>query len=115
GGQRGPLPAHEAAHHHDLVAELLGGELDLLERLLGRVHGNDRGRDDAVSEAAELIRGEDVVGATDRTAQPRVLHAVIAETGRRIHDAEVDTEGFQALVHETGNHGGRAVEDVGGG
>src|SRR2546430_9875515 len=37
-------------------------------------------------------RREHVVGATDRTAQPRVLQAVIPEAGRRVDDTEVDAE-----------------------
>src|SRR5256885_15857170 len=47
--------AHEAADHHDLVAELPRRELQLLDGLLRRVHRDDRRRDDAVLESAELI------------------------------------------------------------
>jgi hypothetical protein len=72
-GQRGHRPAHEPADHDDLVAELLGRELDLLDGLLGRVHRDDRGRDDAVLEPAELVGGEDVIGAADGPPHPRVL------------------------------------------
>src|SRR3989441_12861915 len=89
--------AHEAADHHDLVAELPRRELQLLDGLLRRVHWDDRRRDDAVLESAGLICREHVVGATDRSAQPRVRHAVIPEAGRRVDNTKVDPEVVQAL------------------
>src|SRR3989441_5120232 len=92
--------AHEAADHHDLVAELPRRELQLLDGLLRRVHRDNRRGDDAVLEPAELVGREHVVGATDRTAQPRVRHAVIREAGRRVDDTEVDAEVVQTLVEE---------------
>jgi hypothetical protein len=106
------LDAHEAADHHDLVAELGDGVVQLLDRLLRRVHRDDRGRDDPVGQRAELVHREHVVGPADGAPLPRVLHAVEAEPGRRVHHAEVDAEVVQALVHEPREHGGRPVEHV---
>ena len=105
-------PAHEAADHDHLVAELFGGELDLLDRLLRRVHGDDGGGDDSILEPAELVGREHVVGAADGATLPGVLHAVIAKARRRVHDAEVDAEIVQALVHEARQHRGGPVEHV---
>src|SRR5439155_143438 len=48
----------------------------------------------------------------DRTAQPRVLQAVIPEAGRRVDDTEVDAEVVQTLVEEAREHRRRPVEDV---
>jgi hypothetical protein len=59
---------HETAQHHHLEPELLGGEFHLLDRLFGRVHRDDRRRNDAIAEPAELVGGEDVVSAADRAA-----------------------------------------------
>ncbi len=103
---------HEAPDHDHLVPELLGGELDLLDRFLGRVHGDDGGRDNAILEPAELVGREHVVGPADGPALPGVLHTVIAEPGRGVHDAKVDAEIVQALVHEARQHGRRPVEHV---
>jgi hypothetical protein len=66
--ERGNRTADEAAHHDDAVAELLRGELQLLDRFLGRIHRDDRRGDDAVAVRAELLGGEHVVGAAERTA-----------------------------------------------
>ena len=46
---------HQAAEHRDLVAELLHRELELLDRLLGGVHRDDRRRGHAVAEIAEIL------------------------------------------------------------
>ncbi len=110
--ERGHRPPHHPAHHDHPVAELGGRELDLLDRFLGRVHGDDRGRDHPVLEAAELVRREDVVGAADGPPQPRVLHAVVAQPGGRIHHREVDAEIRQPLVEQPRQHGGGAVQHV---
>ena len=45
-----------AAEHADLGAELLGDEFELLDRLLGRVHRDDRGRGQPVAELARNNR-----------------------------------------------------------
>src|SRR5207244_918698 len=87
-------------------------ELQLLDGLLRRVHRDDRRRDDAVLESAELLGREHVVGATDASAQPRVRHAVIPEAGRRVDNTKVDPEVVQALVQQAGQHRRRPVEDV---
>ena len=110
--ERRHAPPHEPAQHRDLVAELRHRELQLLDGLFRRVHGDDGGRDHAVVEAAELVGREHVVGAADGPAQPRVLHAVEAQAGGRVDHAEVDAEIVESLVHEARQHGGRAVEDV---
>src|SRR5439155_441846 len=47
-----------------------------------------------------------------RTAQPRVLQAVIPEAGRRVDDTEVHAEVVQTLVEEAREHRRRPVEDV---
>ena len=111
-GDGGHRPAHEAAEHHHLVAELARRVVQLLDRLRGRVHRDDRGRHDPVRVLAELVGGEHVVGAADRAAQPRVLHTMEREPGGRIHDAQVDAELVQPLVHEPWHHRGRAIEHV---
>src|SRR2546422_7258035 len=75
-GHRGHGPAHEAADHDDLEAELGGRELQLFDRLLRRVHRDDRGRDDAIGVRLELLGREHVVRAADGAAHPRVLQPV---------------------------------------
>jgi hypothetical protein len=67
-GDGGDAAAHEAAQHHHLEPKLLGGEFHLLDRFLRRVHRDDCRRDDAIAEPAELVGGEDVVGAADGAA-----------------------------------------------
>ena len=111
-GESGDGPAHEPTHHDHLVAQLLRRELDLLDGLFGRVHGDDGGGNDAILETAELVSGEHVVGAANRAAKPGVLHAVITQPRRRVHDAEINAEVVQALVHQARKHGRRPVEHV---
>src|SRR5438876_650027 len=55
---------------------------------------------------------EDVVGSANGAAQAGVLHAVVAEPGRGIDDAEIHAEVVEALVHEARQHGRRPIEDV---
>ena len=109
----GTRPAHEAAHHHHLVAELLRRRTPAPRSpppacTSGMIAAGMM----RSCESAELLGGEHVVGAADGPAQPRVLHAVEAEPGRRIHHAEVDAELVQPLVHEPRQHGRGPVEHV---
>src|SRR3989441_3710158 len=53
--KRGDRAADEAAHHDDAEAELLAGELHLLDGLVRREHRDDGGRNDAVAARAELL------------------------------------------------------------
>ena len=105
-------PSHQPADHDDLEAELRGRELQLFDRLLGRIHRDDRGGDDAIAIGTELIRGEHVVRPADRAAHARVLQAMVREPGGRIDDRDVDAEIVQPLVHQPREHRGRTVEHV---
>src|SRR5262249_53739188 len=72
---RSHLARHAAAEHADLGAELLGDELELGDRLLRRMHRNDRRRRHAVLETTEIIGRDYVVGANDGAPRLIVLDA----------------------------------------
>src|SRR5204862_3090659 len=63
---------HQAAEHRDLVAELFDGVVELLNRLLGSVHRDDRRRGPPVAEIAEILSRHDVVGAAGAAARPAI-------------------------------------------
>ena len=106
-------PAHAAAEHADLRAELLGDELQFLDRLLRRVHRDDRGRGQLVGEVLEVVVGDDVEAADHRAAGRVVGDARDAEPGGRVDDAEIDAELVEPVVQHPGHHGRRAVAGVG--
>src|SRR5207249_10690571 len=62
---RRDAPRHTAAEHAYLRAELSGDELELLDRLVRRVHRDGRGGGQAVAQAAGVVGGDDVVRAND--------------------------------------------------
>ena len=63
-------PVHQGAQHRNLVAELFDGKFQLLDRLLGRVHRDDRGWRHAVGEGPEILGRDDVVGASGGSSAP---------------------------------------------
>ena len=110
--ERGDGAADQAAHHHDPIAELARRELELLDRLLGRVHRDDGRGNEAIAVRAELVHREHVVGAAEGAPQLVRRQAVVAEPGGRIDHGEVEPEVVQALVEEARHHRGRAVQRV---
>ena len=114
----GPLgvrerPAHAAAEHADLRAELLGDELKFLDRLVRRVHRDHRDRGQPVAEVLEIIVGDDVEAADHRAPGRVVGDARDAEPGGRVDDAEIDAELVEPVVQHPGHHRRRAVARVG--
>jgi len=65
-------PAHAAAEHADLCAQLFGDERQFLDRLGRRVHRDHRGRGQLVAEVLEVLVGDDVEAA-DHRAPRRVV------------------------------------------
>ena len=111
GGGQGSRDA--AAEHANLGAELLGDELQLLDRLLRRMHRNDRRRGQPVAELAEIVRGDDVEAADHRTARRLIGDARDAEPGGRVDDAEIDAQFVEPVIQHLRHHRGGAVAGVG--
>ena len=78
----------------------------------GRVHRNDRGRGHAVAQVAEVVRGDDVVGANHRAPGVVVADARHAQAGGRVDDREVGAELVEPLVEQARHHRGGAIERV---
>ena len=76
------------------------------------MHGNDGGRGHPIAKIAEVLGGDDVVGADDRTACLVVADARQAQTGRRIDDREIGAKLVEALVKQARHHGRGAVERI---
>jgi len=111
---RGREPALNAAREHaDFRAELLGGEIHLRDRLIRRVHGDDRRGGETVPELLEILGGDDVEAADDGAAGLVVGDAVDAESRRRIDDREVDADLLEAVVEHPRHHRGGAVASIG--
>ncbi len=106
-------PAHTAAEHADLCAQLAGDERQFLERLVRRVHRDHRGRGEPVAEVLEVFVGDDVEAADHRAPRRVVGDARKTEPGGRVDDPEVDPELVQTVVQHPGHHGRRAVAGVG--
>jgi glucokinase len=106
-------PAHAAAEHADLGAELLRDEFELGDCLLRRVHRDHRGRGQPVAELGEIIRGHDVEPADHGVPGLVVGDARDAEPGGRVDDAEIDAELVEPVVQHLGHHRRRAVAGVG--
>ena len=105
-------PRHTAAEHPHLRPQLLRHVFKLGDRLVGRVHGNDRGRGHPVAQIAEVFGGDDVVGANHRSPGVVIADARHAQTGGRVDDREIGAELVKALVEQARHHRGRAIERV---
>src|SRR5947207_5001669 len=105
-------PVHQAPEHRDLVAELLDGIVKLLDRLLGGVHGDDRGRGHAVAEIAEIFGRHDIVGPTGGTARLAVADPRHAQPTGRIDDREIEPNLVEAFVQEPREYRGREIAGV---
>src|SRR5437764_12296774 len=105
-------PVHQAPENRDLVAELLDGIVKLLDRLLGGVHGDDRGRGHAVAEIAEIFGRHDIVGPTGGTARLAVADPRHAQPTGRIDDREIEPNLVEAFVQEPREYGGREIAGV---
>ena len=102
----------EPRDHDGAQAELADGELQVLDRLRGRVHRDRRGRRDAVRAVAEDLGAVAVERAARGIAQRRVLDVRVRETGARVDHGEVDAELGQALVQQCGQGRGGQVERI---
>ena len=91
------------------------GVLELGDAFLGRVQRDHGGDGHAVGPLAVLLGGEVVEGAADGLADLVVLHVREAEADGRVEHDEVHADLVHALVQESGQHGGGAVERVLGG
>jgi len=112
GGDRLHRPRDQAAEHRDLQPELTGAVRELVDGLLGRVHGDDGGRRDPVGKVAEGFGREDVERAAGGPAPRVVGDAGNAEPDGRVEDREVDTQLVQTLVEEPRQHSRRPVARV---
>ena len=112
GGDRVHRPLDHAAEHRHLEAELLGAVRQLLDSLIGRVHGDDGSRCDAVGEVAEIVGGEDVERAAGGPARLVVGDARNAEPHRGVEDREVEAQLAEPLVEEPRQHRRGAVTRV---
>jgi hypothetical protein len=107
-------PLHVVGDHDDLHAQLahrVGGFLDGLLRSVDRDH---RGGGDAGTIGREHLRVHPVHRARAGAAQLLVGIAHVEETQGGVEQAEVDAEVVQPLVEEARDHGGGAVEGIGG-
>src|SRR5205085_11909300 len=103
---------HQAAEHRDLIAELLDGVIELLDRLLGSMHRDDRRRGHAVGEIAEILGRDDVVGAAGSPPSLAVADPRYPKAAGRVDDREVEPDLVEALVEEPRKHRGREVARV---
>ncbi len=101
------------AEHADLGAKLLGGELELGNRLIGRVHRDDRGRGQPIAELGEIIGSDDVEPAHDGPARLVVGDARDAEPAGRVDHAEIDADLVEPVVEHARHHRRGAVAGVG--
>ena len=92
--------------------ELAGGEVDLGDRLIGRVHRDERRRLESVPEPGEEVGEVAVGGAAHRPPQRIVADFEEPQGPRRVDQHEVDAQLAEALVHQLGQVGGGAVEGV---
>jgi len=108
----GDRATDEATQHDHAEAKLSTGELQLLYGLLRGVHGHDRGRNDAIAVGPELLGGVHVVRAAERAAMLVRRKAIVAQPGRRVDHAEVESEVVEPLVEQPGHHGRGPIERV---
>jgi hypothetical protein len=111
-GHRYPA-RNAAAEHADLAAELLGAELQLGDRLLGREHRDHGGRRQPVRELGEVFVGDDVEAAHHGAPGLVVGNARDAEAGGGIDHAEIDAELVEPVVEHARHHRRGAIARVG--
>src|ERR1700693_5813636 len=97
---RPPLPWHGATEHADLGAELLGDEFELGDRLLRRMHRDDRRRGHPIAEILEIASRDDVVGADHRAPSRVVDDARQAQPGGRVDNREIGADLIEPLVEQ---------------
>ena len=114
GRDRWNPPRHGAPEHADLGAELLRHEFQFGDRLVRRVHRDDRGRGHAVAEILEIAGRDDVIGADHGAPCLVVDDARQAQPGGRVDDGEIGADFVEALVQEMRHHRGGAVEGISG-
>jgi hypothetical protein len=103
---------HQAAEHRDLVAELLDGVVELLDRLLRRVHGDDRRRGHTIGKGAEIFGRDDIVGAASGAARLAIADARHPQTAGRIDDCEIEPDLVEALIEEPRKNRSREVARI---
>ena len=109
---RSEAPRHAAAEHAHLRPQFLRHVFELGDRLVRRVHGNDCGRGHPVAQIAEVVGGDDVVGANDRPPGVVIADSRHAQAGGRVDDREIGAKLIKALVEQARHHRGRAIERV---
>ena len=88
----------------------VGRVLELVDRLVGRVHRDLGDREQPVGELGEHAGVEAVEGAARTPPVALVVEVAEEETEARVDDADVDAELGEALVEEAGKHRGGAVD-----
>ena len=106
--------ADEGRHLGDFESERVG-VFELGDAFLRRVQRDHGGDGHAVGPLAVLLGGEVVEGAADGLADLVVLHVREAEADGGVEHDEVHADLVHALVQESRQHGGGAVERVLGG
>ena len=88
-----------AAEHTDLGPQLLGDEIEFVDRFFRRVHRDDRGRGPAWSAQILEIPGRHDAEGADHGAAGRVVDdARQAQSGGRVDDREIAADLVEPLV-----------------
>ena len=87
-----------------------GRVLELVDRLVGGVHGDLGDGEQPVGELGEHAGVEPVERPARAAAVALVVEVAEQEPEARVDDADVDAELVEPLVQEAGEHGGGAVD-----
>ena len=101
-----------AGHEGGLEAELADGEVEMLERFGGRVHGDRGGDRDAIAQVTHVLGVVRVERPRRHVAHLGIGLAQYRQAGRGVDDREIDAELGQTLVEQLGHEGRCPIERV---